>query len=328
MGAWMTEPRAASARRDERRAAEWLARLNRPVVAQDDLAAFRRWREDPGNDAAYHDLQLLWRRSGALSADPDIRAALAETARPKTRPYAVRPRWMLAGPVTAAALLLVIGGATFASRPDTYVTSVGERSTIRLADGSTVQLDTDSRLEARWSRGARRLRLVRGQALFDVAHDAARPFVVAAGSLQVTATGTRFDVRREAGGGKVTLLQGRVVVRASETSKATWTLTPGQEAASGPRPTPPRPADPELATGWTTGRLTFRDTSLEDALAEANRYSRVQMRLQPDARLAAVRVDGVFTAGDSAALAQALGDLYDLKTDRQANGDLVLSRRA
>lgn len=185
-------------------------------------------------------------------------------------------------------------------------------------------MDTDTRLHVRLTEHGRQLRLDRGQAYFEVAHDGRRPFVVTAGALQVTAFGTRFDVRRDARA-RVVLVQGRVVVRAPVGDEAaTWTLHPGQSLATDtPRPRPAVVQD-DAATSWTSGRLTFHNTALADVLAETNRYSRQHVRLAPDLRLERVRVDGVFTAGDTPGLVQALSDLYGLRAEPAQNGDIEL----
>ena len=310
----------------EQEAAEWMAKLDQPVVGQRSLADFRAWREDPDNDTAYRALQSAMRQAGRLVDDPDIRHALAQvSARPGRRSLwrrAPAATAMAASGLALAAVLLM----TFRSAGETYRTLVGVRSIIHLADGSTVQLDTDSRLRVVLTPRARQLRLERGQAFFDVAHDAGRPFVVTAGDLQVTAVGTRFDVRRDSHArARVVLVQGRVMVRADGGRRPSiWALAPGQALATDAPAPRPVPVKDETATSWTSGELTFHDASLSEVLAETNRYSRQHVRLASDPRLDRVRVDGVFTAGDNASLVQALGDLYGLRADPASDGGLVL----
>ena len=310
----------------EREAAAWMTRLDHAVVAQETLARFRTWREHPLNDAAFRALQTTLRQAGQLADDPQIRAALAEARQRRRR----RP-----GPIAAGIAAACAGGAALAaaglfvglqSGGDTYRTLVGVRSVIHLADGSNVQLDTDSRLRVRLGPHARRLELERGQAFFDVAHDPARPFIVTAGDLQVTAVGTRFDVRRDARAhARVVLVQGQVKVRAvADHGQRAWALTAGQALATDVAPRP-SPVEDDVATSWTTGRLAFHDAALSDVLTETNRYSRQHIHLAPDARLTRLRVDGVFTAGDNASLTQALRDLYGLHAAPAPDGDLVLS---
>ena len=133
-----------------------------------------------------------------------------------------------------AAAALVIGGWTWWQGRSTFTTGVGEQWVVQLADGSSVRLDTDSRVRVRFSDGQRLVDLERGQAMFSVAHDAQRPFVVAAGDARVTAIGTVFDVQRQSAGVSVTLVSGAVdVTRLSRAGKAVTTCG-GPRGASDP----------------------------------------------------------------------------------------------
>jgi transmembrane sensor len=117
----------------------------------------------------------------------------------------------------AAALALAIGAAALwqSARFPTYTTDIGERRSITLADGSTVNLNARSRLRIEFSRSERRVELIEGQALFQVSKDKNRPFVVSSGDARVRAVGTQFDVYRKATGTTVTVLEGRVAVYSS-----------------------------------------------------------------------------------------------------------------
>ena len=304
-------------------ASAWLVRLGRPVIGQDDLLAFRAWRDDAANDEAFRSQQDVWRRAGRLPPDPELGEALA-AARGRRRSRAAmvgRGAWACGG-----VAVILLGVVALARRPEAYATTVGERSQIRLADGSSVVLDADSRITVALGRTARTVQLTRGQALFEVAHDVRRPFTVTAGDLKVTALGTRFDVRRDSGrDAHVTLLQGRVQVRAARSPGPTeLALAPGQETSTA-RPTV-RAAQGDDAVAWTSGRLVFHAQTLSDVVAEANRYSRRRLTLEPDPHLDSVRVTGSFVAGDTPSIAQALADLYDLKVEGRPDGELVLRR--
>ena len=309
-------------------AAAWFARLQGSVISQSDLRALRAWRAEPRNNEAFRRQEALWRAAARLRGDVDIERAVRRALSGKTR---WRAHWGApAAGAALAGLALAVAIWSNASTTRVYTTPIGEQRIIALADGSTVRLDVDSRLRVHFTGSRRALTLDRGRALFDVAHDAARPFVVQAAQARVTAVGTRFDVRRLSDArAQVVLLQGRVDVSSvAAPSPKTWKLVAGQELADTSRAAPPRSADLDAAVGWTVGELVFRDTPITEALSEANRYATRPLVLVDDPALADVRIDGVFKAGDALALGHALGALYDLSVEDSGRGPLVLRRRA
>lgn len=155
-------------------------------------------------------------------------------------------------------------------------TAIGEVRTVELADGSNVTLDAQSAIAVELTPTARNIRLLRGRALFEVAHDPSKPFVVRTGDAEATALGTRFTVEALAGHSRVAVLQSRVALRctACDEPSAARVLSPGDEAditllgVSTPRTT-----DAAAIAGWTQGTLTFENVSLRDALADLQRYT-------------------------------------------------------
>lgn len=313
--------------RRETEAAQWFARLNTRTISLTDIESFKTWRADPDCRKAYEAVEAVWRKSERLAQDPDILAALARTPdrRRTTR------RWLSpAGAAVAAAVAcsVVAFGGYVLTRGSTYETGIGESRTVRLADGSRVQLDTDSRVDVRLSGSRRDLVLKRGQAMFDVAHDAARPFVVDAGTTQVTALGTRFDVRRLSEGARVTLLQGRVEVVANAAANRSWRMDAGQQIQISARaPTAkPQVVDVAAATSWTSGRLLFQETPLVDAVAEVNRYADHPIVLAAPS-VATKPLSGAFDTGDPLAFAEAVSEIYGLTKSVRADGATVLTPR-
>jgi transmembrane sensor len=321
---------STQARRAQTEAAAWYARLSARVSNQ-TLAEFFDWRSDAVNDAAYTRVEALTTTARALADDPRLQALANEAvSRPPEAP--ARPRRSRAGLLAGvAAGLLVSGAAVVAAvvvRPwdgRSYGSAVGERRAIALADGSIVELNTDSRVRVRLGKTERRLTLERGQAMFSVAHDPARPFVVSAGGATVRALGTRFAVYRTGEAVRVTLAEGRVEVAAPKAWKTPVTLNAGQEVEAGGVAAQgrPHPVDVAAATAWRQGRLTFHDTRLADAVAEVNRYSRRQVRLGSGAP-ADLRVNGAFDAGDTNAFVQGVTTLLDLRAQGRPNGDVEL----
>ena len=309
-------------------ASRWFARLNAPPVSVQDLRAFEAWRRLPEHDRAYRKVEALWARGEALRDDPELSAALTEALRrPSARRAPARARVVWAAAACAGVLLVVLAawGAAGGLAGVTYQTAVGDSRLVHLADGSRVRLDTDSRILTRLTGRERDVRLLQGQAFFDVAHDPARPFLVSAGPTTVRAVGTRFDVRGTGAAQQVVLVQGKVTVSVKTGGAASvWTLAPGQQftrsAASAGRVDA---IDPGPATSWTQNRLVFHSLPLQAALAEVNRYTPHKLVLAaPEA--ATTPVSGVFDTGDPAGFAAAAADLCGLSVVSRADGGLEL----
>lgn len=310
-----------------REATEWFARLNKLDVPLAEMQAWKLWLDGPGNKAAYDEVDAFWRKSEALKDDPEIKAAVA-SALGRAAPTAPAPRRRGFAAALAVGVVAAIAGGYALWAPKVYSTGVGEQRTIQLADGSTVVLDTDSQVAVRLTGARRDIRLGRGQALFDVAHDGRRPFVVTAGATSVTALGTRFDVRREASGATVTLVRGSVEVRQGSAAEApqVWRLTPGQRVATQASAPRPSPVDVDTATSWASGRLVFHAVPLRAAVAEFNRYERQKIEVA-DGPVGDELISGVFALGDSETFVGSVADLHDLAVVRSdKDGTIRLSR--
>jgi len=321
----MTIDKEGDARRQE--AATWFARLGQKRVSTADIHDFFEWRKDPDNARAYARVEKAWNTSQALAEDPDIAALTAEAL--GQSPPRVQARHMVSRlwkPIAAGAMALAALGLISVwtlNRPHSYATGVGEQRTLRLADGSRVILDTDSRVDIRLRANRRSVTLVSGQAFFNVEGDPARPFVVTAGETTVTAVGTRFDVRRLGQGAKVTLIEGRVDVGTSSASKPAWSLTPGQQVVTARRRPEIRSVDAARETSWTAGRLIFAATPIREAVAEVSRYSDRRIELK-DTGIAQIPVSGAFDTGDTDAFIAALSDLYGVTASRRPDGVIIL----
>ncbi|PZO09109.1 MAG: iron dicitrate transport regulator FecR [Alphaproteobacteria bacterium] len=325
----MTIEAEADIRRKE--AAEWFSRLNQRKVTTADIKDFSDWRRDPENARAFSRLEAMWDAAGTLAKSPQM-AALTEEATTRSRQAAPKRRrnpsgrLIPLGAASAIALTLAVGSWSWwsAQRPEVYDTAIGEQRTVRLEDGSRIILDTDSHVAVRFTGAQRLVTLASGRVMFEVEGDPARPFLVKAGDTEVTAIGTRFDVRRAGAGAQVVLVEGQVAVRQKASPRPAWTLAPGQQVTTSAQ----RPAivavNVPAATSWTTGRLTFENTPIAVAVAEVNRYSPSPVELRDD-RISSIRVSGVFDAGDVDGFVAALTDLYALEAARAPDGHLVLT---
>ncbi len=296
-------------------AAKWHSRLRTRSVGNAELAEFARWRRLPGNAEAYRRVEMLWQDAGQLGEDPDVIDALASAMRPRRRRTP-----MLALSVVAIAVMLVVFGPGLLQRSSDdrqYRTAVGERTSAGLADGSRISVDASSEVRVRLGSRERRIDMLRGQALFSVSHDAARPFVVVTPSgVTVTALGTKFDVDALPNGDvMVALLQGRVAVRRSDALLAE--LEPGETllVSSDGRMRLQR-GNARDSVDWTQGRLVFRSSSLRSAVEEVNRYVAVPVLISsPEA--AGQTVSGEFSIDDPDGFVAAVNALIGPDTVRR-----------
>ncbi len=312
-------------------ASEWFTVMTRPSVTPEDLADFRAWRRDPDNAAAFAKVKAGWEAAGALAERPAIVAAtdavLAKyPAKPagaagSSRRFVLKPlAWGLAG------LVLIAGGAvaTWRGMAPHYETEVGGQRLEVLADGSRIRLNTDTAVRVEIGAKERRVVLQHGQAFFEVAHDAARPFVVVADGARVRALGTKFDVRHDSAAVRVTLLQGRVEVRAADGAEAV--LAPGQSVVADRRGVSrPMATNADAVSSWTSGRITFSGAPLRDAVAEVNRYSERKVVLEVPEAVASERISGQFVTGDVENFVAGARSLYGLQVTAETPREIRLS---
>jgi transmembrane sensor len=250
----------------------------------------------------------------------------ATALRPPPQKGALRRRLAV-----AASLFLVLGGAVggylFTQR-GLYTTGPGEARTVTLEDASRIELNARTRLRVRYSAGLREVDLLDGQALFQVAKDHTRPFIVHSGTAQVRAVGTEFDVYRRGPDTTVTVLEGTVAVvggsnPASDSTgppaAANVLVTAGEQAVISPQGSgKPRAANVSAATAWTRGQLEFEETPLSEVADEFNRSSTRTLVLKSP-QLAQMRINGVYSSVDPTSLILFLKSQPDLIVTEEGN---------
>ena len=310
-------------------AADWLIRLQRPEVDETDWLAFDAWLSDPGAQAAYDAVQAvdeeIFQRGAA------VRGELAEPRRVAAkRTLLIDWRWRGGLGAAAAAAAVAIAIAPWGDllpQPDTlYTTDKGESRTLELADGSRVDMNTDSHLSVRLDKDARRVTVHEGQALFDVAHDRARPFLITAGDETVRVVGTKFDVRRRDGQLSVTVLRGLVEV-STDGEDNPIRLHPGQmlEHVEGASGVSVRSVAAEDQIGWRSGRLVYRDQPLGRIVSDLNHYFVRPIRLDGE-NTATLRFSGVLIVDGQEAMVRRLTSLMPLSAT-PTNDAIVLRGR-
>lgn len=304
-------------------ASAWFIEFRTGELSQSERDRFTQWtRASPQHIRAYLQVAEAWAALPAASARDrfDIEAMIAAArgapenlislpSRPM-RLGAARPRRKSARALAAAACLFALLPLVWLAmrEANVYRTGIGEQRTLRLADGSTVELNARTAIRVNLSTGERRVVLLGGQALFKVAKDPQRPFVVDSGSTQIRAVGTEFDVYRRPERTTVTVVEGRVSVwRATprwqplrQSSAATeskqFMLAAGEQLAVAPtRLVKHAAVDVAASTAWTQNRLVFDDTPLNEVADEFNRYS-TQRLVIVDAELQRVGISGRYSS--------------------------------
>ena len=227
-----------------------------------------------------------------------------------------------------------------------FATGIGEQRTVELEDGSIVQLNTNSRLKLSFNAERRDIRLLEGEAIFKVRHDPMRPFRVLTTGAVIQAIGTQFNVYRSLDRTTVSVLEGAVRVSSPDSgSSVKHAFTPassesptgveqnatqlraGEEAsiATG-QITKLQTPDVSNSVAWRQRRLVFRADTLEDIVAEFNRYNRAPRVRLYDPALGQRRYTGTFDADDPEAFAMLLAREHDLVVSATASEIAIQSR--
>ena len=316
-------------------AAQWYAALQDADLDPATWDAFTAWERDPDNAAAFRRVE-----DGLALAD---RTALGQ-AQPQSSParHPARPKRGLKTAriwLACAAAALALGAVSIflihADPPPQaiiHASAVGEIRTDTLDDGTEITLNTDTQLQVSYSSAERRVDLIRGQALFAVA-PGPRPFTVTAAGSETRAHGTLFEIFLGPEDMSVTLIEGAVSVvpQAAGTASGQGAgMSPG-EAGIATRLVPGdrlilrggeieslTQVDTDQALAWRSGMLQFRDVTLEEAVAEMNRYSGLKLRVQ-DTALGQERLSGTFPAGEPEDFAASLELLLPVRAQKSGN---------
>lgn len=311
-------------------ASAWLARLQRAEAGEADGLEFDAWlAESPANREAYLAALAAWQAFDGRQ-DAVLDELAAETRRVARRGGATR-RWLVGGGMAIAAGLAAVAVLPSMIGPasvQTYATGKGQHQRIILADGSAVDLNAETRLTVRFARRERHVELGDGQAIFDVAHDASRPFTIEASGRAVRVLGTQFDVRNRGGDVTVSVARGSVQVRPVASSKTgqAFVLRPGQRLAIGRTGVAELSAvDPQEALGWRSGRLVYRGAALSEVVADLNREFARQIEVT-DPALARTPVTGVIVLDDQASVAKRLSLMLPVRSVPSERGLLLLRK--
>jgi transmembrane sensor len=325
----------------EEAAADWVARRDSGELDAQGSAEFDDWlRASPAHRAAFNLYENLWSDFDALASRPKPIPAAAPANDPSDARFSRRSA------IAAGFALAVISGATFAgfklwggsSEIDTLAamtttTAIGEQRSITLADSSRVTLNTNTSLVQEFSSTERRLVLERGEALFEVAHDRSRPFVVMTPQGSVTAVGTKFRVRVASNGRlDVLVTEGRVLVLRPGGAGNVQQAGPEQLAAGQQLRADSNRVEVAQISGeeanrdlaWRQGDVIFTGEPLARAAAEMQRYSTT--RIDVDPAVAHYSVGGYFRTNDVEAFLQTVEQAFPVRVIR-SQGEVRLVAR-
>lgn len=321
-------------------AAGWLARLDGDPLTADERERLDRWlAADRRHRKTLQSLARLWGDMGCLTLLAELFPIAAEPDMPTRRAPGLRSAAVAA---VAAMVLALIGGALYVGQPapeaaleQRYETRRGEQTRVLLADGSIMQLNTDSAASVRFDEHERTIRLTQGEAHFNVAKNPARPFVVYAGQGRVRATGTAFNVRLQPTGVGVLVDEGTVEVQAQVTPNVAADAQPSQPvkvsrggstrfdgAVAAPVYLPPAQLAQRLA--WRSGKWQFDGETLAEVIGEVSRYTDKTIEIT-DPRVASIRVGGYFNIGEVDALLSVLEAGFGVRVTRVDDNRILLS---
>ena len=319
--------------RAERQASNWIVRMKAHDVTDRDRRAFEQWRAAaPEHAEAYAKLERTW----AVVASLDhLKGSAGVGAERSARPprfvkaaIAVTGALMAAGVIMWVALPTPPSGEHYAPRP-------AEIRTIALTDGSSLVLSAGAEATVLLTGDERRIDLVSGSALFDVTHDAERPFIVHTPKGDISVLGTSFVIRVSADRVTTTVLRGsvrgaapRIRVLGLVATRETVTAGANEEITFADAHAEVTPISVEAIPrrlAWREGMLAFDGETLSEAIAEVSQQTGWQFELA-DAELGQMRVGG-YVRADAEAFIELLSSSFNLEATRKGERQIVLSRR-
>jgi transmembrane sensor len=311
------------------RAADWmLTKQMAEVWSEQDQEALNAWlAESTSHVAAYWRLDDAWGRAKRLKALRSPTRDARELSESRVKPHVVS---LIAALVVGVLLAgWVWSGQSWRDDTKTYATPVGGHLTLTLADGSKIDLNTDTTLSLSTSPARRFASLQKGEAFFEIRHDAAHPFVVSVGSHRITDLGTKFLVRSDPTQVSVALIDGSARFESDGRSVPTQStdLMPGDVAvATIHSMLVSKQSKQELKNrlGWRRGLLIFDNTTLAEAANELNRYNNEKIVI-PDHSVARMTIGGTFFENDVPALLNTAKQVFGLSVHQRGN-EIVISR--
>ncbi|TKT76337.1 FecR family protein [Aquamicrobium sp. LC103] len=312
-------------------ALEWFVRSRNASLDATTRAEFDAWlARSPRHAEEFRNLEAIWGSAAFGKAAESAHAgahAAGEAAR-RVSPARRPTRWAMGMAAAAAVLVLAVGVRQFPTimlywQAD-YVTATGGQSTVILPDGSSMILNTASAVAVDFEDGRRNVRLLEGEAFFDVKNDPDRPFRVAGRFGEVEVKGTAFSVRSDDEQDRVVLERGRVEVSRLTDRTEQVALEPGQmTTATASALSVAMPVDAANALAWREGRAIFEDQPLANVLDELRRYHGGPVFVA-DGRIGNVAVSGNYRLDDVEGAIRTLADAVGAEAYGLPGGIIIL----
>lgn len=337
-------------------AADWFVRLRDGTPSTQDREAFTQWlldspihmqeylaiaqlygdlaHVDPNKEIDIESLLPANTENSNVISLKEITAMEVSEDEPVTDKHSRMPRGIAA---TIIAFAIALAGMLWINQNEAqqhYATAIGEQRSIALADGSIIEMNTQSKLTVQLDKKTRLVRLIKGEVIFDVQKDSARPFIVDTGNAQVKVLGTKFNIYKQANNTVVTVLHGKVTVARTQDQTDTTTedisrsveLTVGEQVQIAPQ----RELIEKISVNvqkiiaWQDRRLIFEAQTLEEIVNEFNRYNTNRIEIR-DHELARLTLSGVFESNDPDSLLEFLQRIRDINVIAHANGLRVIT---
>ncbi|AWB65844.1 hypothetical protein C2869_05040 [Saccharobesus litoralis] len=340
-------------------ACDWISKLDRGLTEIEEQALKNWLAEQPQHLPCLLNVAEMWDKMDDLQRLSDLFPQVnlhaetqVEQTSQTTRSKATPSSWAVAASIC---FMLVLAGINLmgqagpwseqiVSTQTNYQTQVGQSNKVQLADGSQLTLNTNTFVQVRFSQNARIIELQRGEIHIDVAHDKTRPLSVLAAGKIIQAVGTAFSVQMQKNAIELIVTEGEVLVDKQEgevdkgdrLAKSALAVTKGQKVDINRQQIEVKknhvvdiaPAEIAVDLSWRSGNLVFRGESLEDAVAEISRYTKIKIELTADTNLRNTKVAGVFKTGDVEGLLNALQHNFAIQGKKQADGTIVLTPAA
>ncbi|MGV3479315.1 MAG: FecR family protein [Sphingobium sp.] len=310
-------------------AADWAARIDRGALSPADEGALDAWiAGDARRLGAFMRMRAVALQSNSAKAlGPDFDPEAFAQAEPSAATPITRRRMFWLGGSAVAASALGAVGLGLMMRDTVYETRLGEMRVVTLEDGSAVTLNTASRIRVAFADARRTVTLEEGEALFDVAKDPARPFIVEAGGTSVRAVGTSFSVKRLNDAPVEVLVREGIVEVAQPATHRPVRMTANMRIVTShavAQPVAIAQTEVDRETAWRSGRIAFEGEPLAQAAAAFGRYSDTRIIIE-DPGIGREEITGLFASNDPVTFAKAAAASLELKATI-GPGEVRLSR--
>jgi len=319
----------------------WLVRLDNGKLSEQSRKEFKIWLSaDPRHQVALKAMADVWHDMD------EVLIMMNDESSVKTLSL-----WPILKPVMLAASISFMAMLVWLIIPEnvqrnSYATLVGQKMDATFDDGSIIHLNTNSHIETEFSDDKRIIKLIKGEALFEVAHDPNRPFIVYAGDRLVQAIGTKFVVHLKSENIQVTVTDGKVKMskvplntklsdidelNSEETHQDDVFITKGEKVITGKNHAPKlihiKPENMQRELSWIDGKLIFENERLFDVIDEINRYVDLEIVLE-DSSLHDLRISGRFDLGDSEALIEAIELSFNIESQLLDSNKILLTKKS